>query len=249
MIDVAFAPNDVAAADVAGRAVVVIDVLRATTTICAALAHGARAVIPVADTQEASRLLQALDRPNVLLAGERQLEPIPGFQLGNSPREMTREVVGGKTLVMKTTNGTGALLATAGAREVVVGAMVNLTLVGERALALHAEHGSLLVLCAGRETGFGLDDAYVAGRIVQAALGGKRTRKGLNDSAIAALDLVRRYGERVERVFGLSRAGRELIKHGLGEDIAAAAAVDACPVLPTFHDRRVTLGAAAPGRA
>jgi 2-phosphosulfolactate phosphatase len=248
MIDVAFAPNDVAAADVAGRAVVVIDVLRATTTICTALAHGARAVIPVADTEEAGRLLQVLDRPNVLLAGERHLEPIPGFQLGNSPREMTADVVQGKTIVLKTTNGTGALLATAGAREVVVAAVVNLGAAGARAHALHEQHGNLLILCAGRETGFGLDDAYVAGRIVHAALGGRRTRKGLNDSAIAALDLVRRYGDRVERVFTLSRAGRELQKHGLGEDITAAAVVDACPVLPIFHDRRVTLGGSATGR-
>lgn len=77
MIDGAFAPNDVAAADVAGRAVGMIDVLRATTTICTALANGAKVVIPVADTEAASRLLHSLDRDDVILAGERHLDPIP----------------------------------------------------------------------------------------------------------------------------------------------------------------------------
>jgi len=241
MIDVAFAPNDLAAADVAGRAVVVIDVLRATTAICAALDHGARAVIPAAGTDEATRLAQALDRREVLLAGERNLDPIPGFNVGNSPGEMTADKVRGLTVVMSTTNGTRALLATVGAAEVVVAAAVNLSVAGDRALQLYRQHGRLLVLCAGRETGFGLDDAYIAGRIVIAALGGRRSRKDLNDSAIAAVDLVRRYGSRIDRVFSLSRAGRELKRRGYGNDVVYSAQVDAHPVLPIFHDRRVTL--------
>lgn len=242
MIEVAFAPNDVAAADVAGRAVVVIDVLRATTTICAALANGARVVIPVADTETASRLLHSLDRDDVILAGEHHLDPIPGFQAGNSPREMTRERVSGKTLILKTTNGTGALLATRGAREVIVAAAVNLSAAGARARELLEAHGRLLILCAGREAGFGLDDAYIAGRLVRAALGGRRTRKGLNDSAIAAVDLVRCHGDRIGQVFALSRAGRELRTRGLGEDIEFAASVDTLgELVPVFHDHRVTL--------
>ncbi|HET9065063.1 MAG TPA: 2-phosphosulfolactate phosphatase [Gemmatimonadales bacterium] len=242
MIDVAFAPNDVAAADVAGRAVIVIDVLRATTTICTALAHGAKAVIPVADTEAALRLQHALERNDVILAGERYLDPIPGFQAGNSPREMTRDRVAGKTLVLKTTNGTGALLATHGAREVIVAAAVNLSAAGTRARALLEEHGRLLILCAGRETGFGLDDAYIAGRLVRAALGGRRTRKGLNDSAIAAVDLVRSYGDRVGRVLALSRAGQELRSRGLGEDVVFAGQVDLHgDQVPVFQDHRVVL--------
>jgi len=249
MIDVAFAPNDVDAADVAGRAVVVIDVLRATTTICAALDHGARAVIPAADTEEAARLAQALDKRDVLLTGERHLDAIPGFQLGNSPAEMTADRVGGKTLVMTTTNGTRALLATTSAQAVILAAGVNLTAAGERARALLAETGKLLILCGGRDSGFGIDDAYVAGRVVIGALGGRRTRKGLGDAAIAAVDLVRRYGDRLDRVLSLSRAGRELKRHGYGQDVALAAEIDRHPVVPVFHDRRVTLGGGQAARA
>ena len=245
MIDVAFAPNDVVAADVAGRQVVVLDVLRATTNICTAMAHGARAIVPAADPGDASRLAEALDRREVVLAGERNLEPIPGFHAGNSPREMTAELVAGKTIVMTTTNGTRALLATVGAARVVIAAAVNLTAAGDAARTMLEEAGDLLVLCGGRDTGFGLDDAYIAGRIVIAALGGRRTRKGLNDSAIAAVDLVRRYGDRVERVFGLSSAGRELVRRGYRDDLVACAALDRHPVVPYFHDRRITLAAGA----
>jgi 2-phosphosulfolactate phosphatase len=246
MIDVAFAPNDVAARDVAGRAVVVIDVLRATTTICAALASGVREVIPVTDTDEALRLRRSLGPANVILAGERRLEPIAGFQAGNSPREMTPDRVGGKALILCTTNGTGALLATAGARDVIVAAGVNLSAAGARARELYQATGSLLILCAGRETGFGLDDTYIAGRLVRAALGGRRTRKGLGDSAIAAMDLVRCYGDRLDRVLALSAAGRDLVAHSLGEDVRFAAQLDMVDFVPVFHERRVTLAPPSP---
>jgi 2-phosphosulfolactate phosphatase len=241
MIEVAFAPNDVDANDVAGRAVVVIDVLRATTTICAALDHGARAVIPAVDTEDAARLAEALDRREVVLAGERNLDPIPGFQAGNSPAEMRQELVGGRSVVMSTTNGTRALLAAINARTVIIAAGVNLTAAGERARELLVEHGSLLVLCGGRDGGFGLDDAYIAGRIVVGAMGGSRSRKGLGDSAIASVDLVRRYGDRLDRVLAISGAGRALGRAGYGADVEYAAAVDRHPVVPVFHDRRVTL--------
>jgi phosphosulfolactate phosphohydrolase-like enzyme len=86
-----------------------------------------------------------------------------------------------------------------------------------------------------------LDDAYCAGRLVAAALNSRTPRRGLNDAAIASLDLVRRYGERWERPLSRSRAGRELIRLGFRDDVLDAARVDAYPVLPHFHERRVTL--------
>src|SRR4051812_2934497 len=110
-LDVVFSPRELSASDVADRTVFVIDVLRATTTICAALHNGARAIVPVSDTEEATRLVTVLGAADVLLAGERNTVRIPGFQLGNSPDEMTADVVKGKTIIMTTTNGTSALLA------------------------------------------------------------------------------------------------------------------------------------------
>jgi 2-phosphosulfolactate phosphatase len=245
-LDVVFTPQSLVAAEVAGRTAFVIDVLRATTTICAALAHGARAVIPAGSGEEAVRLAQSLDAGDVLLGGERNGLRMPGFALGNSPLEMTAAAVGGRLIVHSTTNGTRALLATAGARAVYGAAAVNLTVAGDRAREALEEEGGLLILCAGRDGGFSLDDAYCAGRLVLAALGGRAVRKGLNDAAIASLDLVRRYGASWMRPFGHSAAGRELQRIGLGADVEDAARLDAYPVLPHYHERRVTAAALVP---
>lgn len=247
-LDVAFTPRVLTPGDVADRTVLVIDVLRATSTICAALHHGARAVLPAADAEEATRLEAALGASDVVLAGERNSVRIPGFRLGNSPLEMTADAVRGKTLVMTTTNGTAALLATAGARDVAVAAAVNLTVVGAYARAALEQHGDLLILCAGRDRRFGFDDAYVAGCVAVRALGGGRRRSGLNDAALVSVDLAIRYRDRIGKVLARSGAGRELAERGFGSDVEAASMIDAHPVLPLFRDRRITLAAdGAPG--
>lgn len=239
-IDVVFTPVGLPPGEVAGRTVFVVDVLRATTTICAALHHGARAVIPVASTEEALKLAQTLGSGDVLLAGERNAVRIQGFALGNSPLEMAETSVRGRTLVMTTTNGTRAFLACAGAAAAYAVGAVNFAVAAARAREALAADRDLLVLCAGRDNQFGLDDAYVAGRLLQAVLGSLRRRKGLNDAALASLDLVRRYGERWERPLHVSRAGRELLRLGFRDDVHAAAREDAYPVLPLFHERRIT---------
>lgn len=239
-LDVHFSPAGAAPVEFAGRPVFVIDVLRATTVICSALHHGARSIVPVATPEEAARLAQSLGPADVVTAGERNSEPIPGFMLGNSPLEMTREAVGGKTVVLATTNGTRALLAAQGGSEVYVAAAVNLAVAGERARTLLMERKELVILCAGKESGFGLDDAYTAGRLILAAMEGRRRKKGLNDAALVAVDLVRRYGSRWERPFTLSAAGRQLKRLHMEPDVVDAAREDAYPVLPALHDRRIT---------
>ena len=243
-VDVAFSPAGLAAQEVAGRPAFVIDVLRATTTICAALHHGARSVVPCATPDEAVRLAQTVGS-DVLLAGEKHCLPIPGFHLGNSPREMTPEAVRGRIVALATTNGTRALLAVATAAHVHPVAIANFSAAAQRARELLESGGDLLLVCAGRDSAFGLDDAYVAGRLLHEALAGRTGRSGLNDAAIASLQLVRTYRDRWERPLKLSRAGRELVKVGLGDDIADAARMDAHPVLPHLHDRRLTIAAAA----
>jgi 2-phosphosulfolactate phosphatase len=240
-LDVVFSPAGLTSAEVQGRTVFVIDILRATTSMCAALAHGAKAIIPVASTEEALRLAQTIGSADVLLAGEQNCLPIPGFPLGNSPREMNESAVRGKTLVVTTTNGTKALLACQGAAAVYPAAAVNLTAAAEKAGEVLERDRELVIVCAGRDGTFSLDDAYCAGRLVAAALGGHRPRRGFNDAAIATMDLVRRYGESWERPLLRSRAGRELARLGFRDDVIDAARLDAYPVLAHFHDRRVTL--------
>lgn len=240
-LDVAFTSAGLTATEVQGRTVFVIDILRATTTICAALSHGAKAIIPVASTEEALRLAQTIGSDDVLLAGEKDCVRIPGFHLGNSPLEMTETAVRGKTLIVTTTNGTRALLACQGAASVHPAAAANLTVAAERAREALEREGGALIVCAGRDGAFSLDDAYCAGRLAAAALGGARPRRGLNDAALASLDLVRRYGERWTRPLTYSRAGRELARLGFRDDVLDAARQDAYPALAQFHERRVTL--------
>ena len=240
-VDVAFTPGGLSPGEVQGRTVFVIDILRATTTMCAALSHGAKAIIPVGSTEEALRLAQTIGSTDVLLAGEKNCVRIPGFQLGNSPLEMTESNVRGKTLIVTTSNGTKAFLACQGAGSVYPAAAVNLTAAAEKAReALESEQG-IIIVCAGREGVFSLDDAYCAGRLVSALFGSRRPRRALNDAGLASLDLVRRYGDRWERPLAYSRAGRELIKLGFRGDVHEASRLDAYPVLPHFHERRVTL--------
>ncbi len=117
----------------------------------------------------------------------------------------------------------------------------NLGAAAERAREALEREGGLLIVCAGRGGAFSLDDAYCAGRLVAAVLGERRPRRGLSDAAIASLDLVRRYGQEWERPLSRSRAGRELTRLGFRADLLDAARVDAYPVLPHFHERRVTL--------
>lgn len=239
-LDVVFSAAGLTPGEVQGRTVFVIDILRAATSMCAALTAGARAVVPVGSTEEALRLAQTLGAAETVLAGERNALPIPGFAVGNSPREMTPEAVRGKTVIMTTSNGTGTLLAVASSPQVYVTCAANFTAVSTRAHEAWVNQEDILVVCAGRENRFALDDAYCAGRLVEAAMGGGRGRKGLNDAAIAALDLVRRYGRKWERPLTASRAGRELVELGFKDDLTDAARVDAYPVLAQFQNRRVT---------
>jgi 2-phosphosulfolactate phosphatase len=244
-IDILFSPSGLTPPEVQGRSVFVIDILRATTSMCAALSRGAKAIIPVASTEEALRLAQTIGSADVLLAGEKDCVRIPGFHLGNSPLEMTERAVRGKTIIVTTSNGTKALLATQGASAVYPTAAVNLSAAAEKAREVLESDRHILIVCAGREGAFSLDDAYCAGRLASAILGGTKPRRGLNDAAIACLDLVRRYRDGWERPLTYSRAGRELVRLGFREDLREAARIDAYPVLPLYHERRVTLAAVA----
>lgn len=239
-VEVTFTPAGLTQAEVHGRVVFVIDILRATTVMCAAMSHGARAIIPVSSTEEALRLSQTLGSTDVLLAGERNCSRIPGFQLGNSPLEMTESAVRGKTIILTTTNGTNALLACPTA-AVYPAAAANLSLAAERGREALEGDQSILIVCAGRNGDFALDDAYCAGRLTAAIFGSTKPRRELNDAGLASLDLVRRYGDNWERPLAYSRSGRELVRLGFRADVRDAARLDAYPVLTQFHERRVTL--------
>jgi len=237
-LDVYFTPLGLTAGDLAGRGVVVIDVLRATTTIVCALANGARAVVPAASSEDAVKMTANLERDGFLLAGERKYLAIPGFSLGNSPREMTADMIGGKTVYLTTTNGTPALVAAQGADPVLVGAAVNFSAVADRARDVLRDRGDLVIICAGREKQFALEDAYAAGRLVKAVKKGLR-KLVLNDSAHVALGLTQRHKHWFD-AFTACEAGRQLEELALSEDVTFCAEADRFAIVPTYSGRQIT---------
>jgi len=237
-IDVYYTPLGLNTGDLTGRAVVVIDVLRATSSIVTALAAGAKAVVPAASSEEAVRLTSNLEKNGIVLAGERRMLKIEGFGLGNSPREMTPEAVAGKTLFLATTNGTPALLAAQGGDPVLVAAALNYTAVAERARSLFAERGDLVIICAGRDKQFALEDAYTAGRLIKTVKKGVR-KLALNDAAQVSLDLAAQQGG-WQDAFAASDAARQLAEVGLGDDVTFCAQPDRVSVVPVYADRRIT---------
>jgi len=157
---------------VAGGIAVVIDVLRASTTIITALANGAARVRPMADVAAARASAAALG-PGTVLGGERGGVRIDGFDLGNSPAEYARDRVAGRSLVITTTNGTAALAACRAAREIVVGAIVNRSAVVaavRRLAAAAADCDAVHLVCAGTDGAVTAEDVLAAGAILDAAL-------------------------------------------------------------------------------
>ena len=217
---------------VAGRAAVVIDVIRATSTIAEALANGASAVYPTDSTQDAMKLRASLGPEDTLLCGERKGLKVEGFDLGNSPREFTREVVGGKRLVMSTTNGTRAFLAAAGAARVVSASFMNL---GSAANAV-AGHEGIVIICAGRGDDFSLDDVVCAGQVAARLQQPGDGSAVLNDAALAAVALAERFPPSAE-FLGATAAGRALKEIGLGDDLELCAQCDRHELVPEMTDR------------
>ena len=239
-----FTPAELAGAELPDR-VVVLDVLRATSTIVEALANGAKAVFPVPGADEAARIAQNIGRDSVLLCGERKGLRIEGFDLGNSPLEFTAEEVGDLSLVMTTTNGTRAFLTVAERRagkadaegtQILAGAFLNLAAVVER-LAQGGEAAA--VVCSGREGRFALEDAVCAGALVQGVEAA--TTVEFNDAAAAAKSLAAKHMGRLERALAGTAAGAHLESIGRGEDVTFCATLDRTAVVPRFRDRKITL--------
>ena len=237
-IDVHLTGSTTGQQDLHDRVVLVIDVLRASTSIAAALANGARAVIPFEGVDDAIMRARSLEQSDVLLAGERKMAPIPGFPLGNSPREFTADVVTGKTIVMTTTNGTAALYHANGAGEVLVGAFANYGVILARLRAAARADKSITIICAGTNGRFALEDAICAGRFVR-GVARRGIQPQLGDAANVAAMIDRRMGADLPAVLRDSEHGRALIDAGRGEDVTYCATLDSHPVIPVYRDRQV----------
>jgi 2-phosphosulfolactate phosphatase len=238
-VDVFLSPGELAPSSILGRVVAVIDVLRASTSIATALDNGARTVVPVESTDIALMRAKQFERDKVVLAGEIRMQPIPGFDLGNSPREFTSEVVGDKTVLMTTTNGTRALMGLQGARDVIVVSYVNHSAAATMLRTAARANENISIVCAGHEGHFSLEDAACAGRLVRSiSLPGSSLE--LNDAAHACELIDGRYGDNIAKIFEDSVHGKALTEAGFGDDLIACAALDSHPVVPIYSDRQIT---------
>jgi len=216
-VDVVFTPDE----DGAAPTGLVIDVIRATSTICQGLAAGYEKVFCTAEVEEARELGGRLE--GAVLGGERNAVRIPGFDLGNSPREYVEPV--GKTLVLSTTNGTRAIVAAARRCDrVFVASLLNL---GAVVAAAREAGEDVVVVCAGVQGTLALDDAYVAGRIVE-LLAATRT-----DAAEAAARLTASWRD-AEEALRASKSGRNLVENApdLEPDISFCARESVLDVAP-----------------
>lgn len=242
-LDVFLAPSELTPTALDGRVVAVIDVLRATTTIAAALFAGARTVIPFVETEDVVRTARQYGRGEVMLAGERQMLVIPGFDLGNSPVEFTSARVAERTVLLTTTNGTKALLACDDAKTVLVASYANYTATLERLqAALDAGH-DIAIVCASHEGTPCLEDSGCAGRFTS-ALEAANDALVVNDAAQMCNQLSRQYGDDIVRLFGAAAHGRALQKAGFDDDLRACATVDLYPVLAEYSNRAIVVRAA-----
>ncbi len=236
-VEVFLTSSNVGEDDVRGRTVVVIDVLRACSTIAAALENGARAVVPVQDMAQAGRIAQNLDPDVYLLGGERGGKKIDGYHLGNSPREYTRERVQGRDVIFNTTNGTRALARARGAQHLLAGSFLNARRVVE---AVRAFGRDAVIVCAGQDDRISLEDTLCAGLLLYRLWDGEEPERVTDTAHIAYTQYLH---DREDTAAALRRCdnARRLVTLGLEDDIEYCLQIDRLPVLPYYKDNRLVL--------
>lgn len=246
-LEVTFTPADFSSLkqrDLSHSICVVFDILRATTSMTAALANGAKMILPAFDIPDALSL--KANHPDAKLAGERFGVKIRAnqtgsidFDFGNSPREFTREKIAGKTLITTTTNGTRALRACEGAAHVFAASFLNLGTV-VKAIEASAE-SSLLVVCAGTFEEAALEDTLAAGALCD-ALWNRFDESQIVDSARIARELYTGNKNDLLKAFSRSRNGRRLLeKPELRDDVAFCAQRDTCHFLAKLKNGAIHL--------
>jgi 2-phosphosulfolactate phosphatase len=208
--------------------VVVIDIFRATTSICYGIENGAKAIIPVSKVEECSAYREI--EPGHLLAAERDGEVVEGFDFGNSPFSYTKENVAGRTIVLTTTNGTHALHLSRGAKKIVIGSFLNLTSLCNW---LKSQHENILLVCSGWKNNFNLEDTLFAGAVVEQL---KETNFVADDPAIAANDLYHIAKDDLNGYLKKTSHSERLKKLGIEEDIIFCLKVDLTTAIPVLEE-------------
>ncbi len=214
--------------------VVIIDIFRATSSICYGIENGAEAIIPVSQVEECAAYREK--GFEYLLAAERDGQVVEGFDFGNSPFSYTKEKVSGKTVVLTTTNGTHALHLSRQAKKIVIGSFLNLTSLCDW---LKKQDENILLLCSGWKNNFNLEDTLFAGAVVEQL---KVISFNLDDAAIAANDLYQIGKSDINDYLKKTSHSERLKKLGIEKDIEFCLQVDLTLAIPVLNgDKLVKL--------
>jgi 2-phosphosulfolactate phosphatase len=196
-----------------------------------AMSQGALEILPLASVEEALQIAKVFPRGSVLLGGERESKRIPGFDLGNSPKEYVAEIVKGKKLILTTTNGTRAFHLVSSGKEILVGSFLNIGAVAHRCIELGRD---LLIFPSGDEGSFSLEDSICGGMLIERITKKWKKPISLTDASECAKILYQGFEDNLSDAFLLSHHGKELIRHGFGDDLLYCAQIDMTDIVPEF---------------
>lgn len=223
-------------ANLEDKTVVVVDVLRSSTSVCAALLAGAKGVIPTDGPGEAGEMRSRLGGDSTVLAGERNGVRIDNFDLGNSPSEFTKESVGGKFVIMTTTNGTGIFKKTAKAELVLSGGLVNASKVVEK---IAQSDKDLVIACSGQQGNFSIEDTLCGGLLIDLLASRYQKPQKMNDAATIAWQLYQNNASKLRETIEKGEHGQYLASLGFKNDVSTATLIDSMPVRPVLKDGRL----------
>jgi len=237
-LETLFIPEEIKNTELAGKLVVIIDVLRASSTIVAALANGCNGFIPIFSPNQAKKKARQFKKERVLLGGERAGIKLEGFDLGNSPREYKRETVKDKTIIFSTTNGVKTLEMVKGAYRIIIGSFLNLQAVCNYCTNYR---GDILIICAGKEGKFSLEDAACAGMIVNSLKDIFSVACQEADANLTAQLLCEKFSNNILEILRKSQHGRYLESIGLVEDLKFCSQLDFFHIVPMFRDGIISI--------
>jgi 2-phosphosulfolactate phosphatase len=220
-----------------GKTTIVIDVLRATSTIVNALNNGAKEIIPVASVEFAVKVSGGMFGGLTLLGGERNTKKIEGFALGNSPIEYSAKLVKDKSIILYTTNGTKAIAKAKFSKNLYICSFLNLAAIAEYIKTLNTDFE---ILCAGRNNIFSLEDTVCAGKLISEILKDNKELE-LSDTAQASIALNKSFGKNLLKMLSETEHGKLLTENKFEEDIKFCSKLNTINVIPYFSGNVIKL--------
>ncbi len=227
-VNVITSVNEAKSDDFINKTVIVIDVLRATSTIVTALSHGCSCIIPVETVQQAKQLQE----PNDKLGGERFCKKIAGFHYGNSPLEYMSSDLVGSRVILTTTNGTRAIQKSLRAAHVLAGSLLNASACAKMAVSLKRE---IAIVCAGTQDEFSFEDGLCAGVLLRDLLQSGTGYKDVNDAGLAMMHVFANVEGHLEEAILDSTNGKKLSKMGCKEDVSFCSQLNRYTHVPAMH--------------